>query len=326
MLKLPRRKFLHLAAGAAMLPTISQTTRAQTYPSKPVRWIVGFAAGGTTDILARLMGQWLSERIGQQFIIENRPGANANIAVDVVVRAAPDGYTLLQVGSVQAFNASLYDNLSFNFIRDIAPVGTITRFANVIVVNPNVPAKTVAELIAFAKLNPGKLNMGSGGNGSMQHVAGELFKMMSGVNLQHVPYRGGAPALTDLIGGQVQVIVAPLPESIEYIKAGKVRALAVTTASRLPILPDLPTVAESLPGYEATGWQGVGTPKATPAEIIEKLNKEIVAGLADARMQARLTDLGGSALALSATEFGKLIAEDTDKWAKVIKFANIKAE
>ena len=294
-MKLPhRRQFLHLAAGAAALSTVSRFARAQGYPSRPVRIIVGFAAGGGVDIVARLIGQWLSERLFQQFIVENRPGAGRNIATETVVRAPADGYTLLLVSPANAVNATLYDKLNFNFMRDFAPVAGIMRVPNVMLVNPSVPAKTVPEFIAYAKANPGKVNMASGGIGGGDHMAGELFKMMTGVDMVHVPYRGAAPALTDLIGGQVQVMFASLPASIEYIRAGKLRALAVTTATRSEVLPDIPAVSELVPGYEASNWYGVGVPKNTPAEIVEKLNKEINAALADPRMKARLADLGGT--------------------------------
>jgi tripartite-type tricarboxylate transporter receptor subunit TctC len=325
-MKLPRRNFLHLAAGAAALSAVSRFASAQTYPSRPVRLLVGFAAGGGVDIVARLIGQWLSERLGQQFIIENRPGAGTNIATEAVVRAPADGYTLLLVNVANAVNATLYDNLIFNFIRDVAPVAGIMVVPNVMVVHPSVPAKTVPEFIAYAKANLGKINMGSGGIGGPSHVAGELFKMMAGVDLVHVPYRGVAPALTDLIGGQVQVIFSTMTGSIEYIRTGKLRALAVTTAMRAEALPDIPTVGEFVPGYEASAWYGLGAPKNTPAEIVAKLNKEINAGLADPKLRARLADLGGTVLAGSPADFNKLIAEETDKWAKVIKSAGIKPE
>jgi tripartite-type tricarboxylate transporter receptor subunit TctC len=324
-MKIPRREFLHLAAGAVALPAVSVTARAQTYPTRPVRFIVGFAAGGGTDITARLMGQWLSERLGQQFIIENRPGATGNIGTEAVVRAAPDGYTLLMVTSANATNATLYEKLSFNFIRDIAPVASVVAVPLVVVIHPSVPAKTVPEFIAYARANSGKLNMGSGGIGTPQHVAGELFKMMTGVNMVHVPYRGGAPAIADLLGGQVQVMFDPVLESIEYIRAGKLRPLAVTTAA-LPsaVLPHLPTVSEFVPGYEASQWYGIGAPKNTPAEIVAKLNTEINATLADPEMKARFADLGGTVLAGSPADFGKFITDETDKWGKVIRAANIK--
>jgi tripartite-type tricarboxylate transporter receptor subunit TctC len=325
-MKLPRRRFLHLAAGAAALPAMSGIAGAQTYPSRPVRIVVGYAAGGGYDILARLIGQWLSERLGQQFIIENRTGAGSNIAAEAVVHAAPDGYTLLLAGTSNALNATLYDKLNFNFIRDIAPVASIVRVPSVMVVNPSIPANTVPEFIAHVKANPGKVNMASGGNGSTTHVFGELFKFMAGVDMLHVPYRGGAPALTDLLGGQVQVYFGPISETIEYIRAGKLRPLAVTTAKRLDALPDIPTVAEFVPGYEAVGWQGIGVPKDTPAEILDRLNKEINAALADPRMRARLADQGGAVLEGSPADFGRLIADDTKKWAKLIRAANIKAE
>jgi tripartite-type tricarboxylate transporter receptor subunit TctC len=326
-MKLPhRRQFVHLAAGAAALPVVSRVARAQTYPSRPVRIIVGFAPGGTADIVARLMGQWLSERLGQQFVIENRPGAATKIATEAVVRAAADGYTLLIVGTTQAINATLYDKLNFHFIRDIAPVAGLTRVPNVIVVNPSVPATTVPEFIAYAKANAGKLSMASGGIGSSGHVSGELFKMMTGVNMAHVPYRGGAPALTDLLAGQVQVYFSPMPAAIEYIKAGKLRALAVTTAVRSEALPEIPTLGEFVPGYEASIWLGIGAPKATPAEIVNELNKEVNAALDDPKMKARLADLGGTPLPGSPVQFGKLIAEETEKWGKVIRAANIKPE
>jgi tripartite-type tricarboxylate transporter receptor subunit TctC len=325
-MKLPRRNFLHLAAGAAALPMSSHFVWAQTYPARPVRIIVGFAPGGATDIMARLIGQWLSERLVQPFVIENRPGANSNIGTEAVVNAAPDGHTLLLAASPNAINASLYDKLSFNFIRDVAPVAGIHREPNVMKVNPSVPVKTVAEFIAHAKANPGKINMASGGNGSPSHVSGELFKMMTGVNLVHVPYRGAGPALVDLLGGQVQVNFSTMSSSIEYVRAGKLRALAVTTPTRSPALPDVPTVAEFVPGYESSYWTGVGAPKNTPAEIVDKLNKEINAALADPKITARLTDLGSKPLAGSPADFGKLIAEETEKWAKVVKFAGIKAD
>jgi tripartite-type tricarboxylate transporter receptor subunit TctC len=324
--KLPRRNFLHLAAGAAALPAVPRIAKAQAYPTRPVRIIVGFVAGGSTDIMARLIGQWLSERLGQPFIIENRPGAGTNIATEAVVHAAADGYTLLLVNPPNAINATLYDKLNYNFIRDIAPVAGIARVANVMLVNPSVPATTVPAFIAYAKANPGKLNMASSGVGSSAHVGGELFKMMTGVNLVHVPYRGASPALTDLIGGQVQVYFSTMPSCIEYVRAGTLRALAVTTSTRLEVLPDIPPVGDFVPGYEASSWFGGGAPKGTPAEIIDKLNKEINAGLADPKMKARIADLGSEILPGSPADFGKLIADETEKWAKVIKFAGIKPE
>jgi len=325
-MKLPRRNFLHLAACAAALPAVSRIAWAQAYPTRPVRIIVPFAPAGSTDIVARLMGQWLSERLGQQFVIENRPGGGGNIGTEAVVRAPADGYTLLMVGGWNAINATLYDKLSFNFIRDIAPVAGINREPYVIAVHPSVPAKSVPEFIAYAKANPGKVSMASAGIGTPGHVSGELFKMMAGVNVVHVPYRGAAPALADLLAGQVQVYFAPTAASIEYIRAGKLRALAVTTATRSEALPDLPTVGEFVPGYETSNWWGVGIPKNTPAEIVEKLNKEINASLADPSIKARLADLGGDVLTLSPADFGKLIADETEKWGKVIRAANMKAE
>jgi tripartite-type tricarboxylate transporter receptor subunit TctC len=299
---------------------------AQTYPTRPVRFIIGYPPGGSADITARLLGQWLSERLGQPFVIESRPGASTNIATEAVVRAPPDGYTLLLVAPSNAINATLYEKLNFNFIHDIAPVAGIIRFPNVMVVNPSVPAKTVPEFIAYAKANPGRLNMASSGNGSTIHVSGELFKMMTGVNMIHVPYRGGAPALTDMISGQVQVMFDNVPTSIEFIRAGKLRALAVTTATRSEVLPDLPTVADFVPGYEASAWYGVGVPKGTPDDIIEKLNKEINAILAEPKAKARLADLGASLLAGSPADFGKLVADETEKWGKVVKFSGAKPD
>jgi tripartite-type tricarboxylate transporter receptor subunit TctC len=325
-MKLHRRRFLHLAARAAVLPAISNVVRAQAYPTRPVRFIVGYAAGGGNDIVARLIGQWLSERLGQQFIIENRPGAATNIATEAVVNAPPDGYTLLLAGAPNAINATLYDKLNFNFIRDIAPVAGIIRVANVIVVHPSVPAKSVPEFIAYAKANPGKINMATNGNGSGSHMPGELFKMMTGVHLVHVPYRGTGPALIDLIGGQVHVMFGAMPATIEYIKAGKLRALAVTTATRSDVFPDIPTVGDFVPGYEVSTFYGVGMPKDTTFEIVEKLNKEINAALADPKMKARLADLGGTIIPGSPSQFAKLIVDETEKWAKVVKFAGIKAD
>ncbi len=325
-MKLPRRKFLHLAAGAAALPAASRFAWAQAYPTRPVRIVVGLPPGGANDIVARLMGQWLSERLGQSFVIENRPGAASSIGTEVVVRAPADGYTLLLVSSDSAISATLYEKLSFNFIRDIAPVAGIVRLPFLMLVHPSVPANTVPEFIAYAKANPGKINIASPGIGTAPHLAGELFKTMAGLNLAHVPYRGGAPALTDLISGQVQVMFLSPAASIEYIRSGRLRALAVTSATRWEGLPDLPTVVDFLPGYEASVWFGVGAPKNTPSEIVEKLNKEINAGLADRKLNARLADLGGDVLALSPADFGKFIADETEKWAKVIKFAGVKAE
>jgi tripartite-type tricarboxylate transporter receptor subunit TctC len=325
-MKLPRRHFLHLAAGAAALPAVSRIARAQAYPSRPVRIVVGFPPGGGADITARLIGQWLSERLGQPFVVENRPGAGGNISTEAVVRAPADGYTLLLVTSPNAISATLYDNLHFNFIRDIAPVAGLTRDPNVLEVSLLVPAKTVPEFIAYAKANPGKINYASTGIGTPQHVAGELFKVMAGVNLVHVPYRGAAPAMTDLIAGQVQVMFDVATSSIGQIKAGKVRALAVTGAARSEALPDLPTLSDFVPGYEASNFRGVGAPRNTPAEIVDKLYKEISAGLADPKVKTRIADLAAVPLPMTPIEFGKLIAEETEKWGKVIKFAGIKAE
>ncbi len=325
-MEFPRRTFLHLALGAAALPAVPRMARAQAYPSRPVRIIVGFPAGGATDIQARLMGQWLSDRLGQQFIIENRAGASGNIGTEAVARAPADGYTLLQIVTPHAINAALYSNLSFDFIRDIAPVVCAARLAYVVVVHPSVPAKTIPEFIAYAKANPGKINYGSAGPGTPQNIACELFKMMAGVDLVHVPYRGGAPATTDLVGGQIQVIFSPVSESIQHIKAGSLRALAVTTAARLDVLPDVPTVADFVPGYEASGFAGIGAPKNTPADIITMLNRELNAGLADSKVKSRIVELGGTVLGGSPAEFRTIISEATEKWAKVIKFAGVKAE
>ena len=325
-MKLSRRYCLQLAAGAAAIAASSQIATALDYPTRPVRIIVGFAAGGPTDISARLMAQWLSERLGQAFVVENRPGAGSNIATDTVARAAADGYTLLLAGSANTVNASLYEKLNFNFIRDIAPIAGIMQWANLMEVNPEFPARTVPEFVAYAKANPGKINMASGGNGTSNHVSGELFKMMAGVEMQHVPYRSGGAALTALLGGQVQVTFESTLSSLEYIRAGKLRALAVTTPTRLGALPDIPTVGEFVPGYAARGWTGIGAPRNTPAEILQKLNHEINAVLADPKTNTRLADLGGTALPGSPADFGKMIAEETEKWAKVIKFAGIKPE
>jgi tripartite-type tricarboxylate transporter receptor subunit TctC len=300
--------------------------RAETYPSRPVRIVVGFAAGGATDIQARLMGQWLSDRLGQQFIIENRAGASGNIGTEAVAKSPADGYTLLQIVTPNAINAALYTNLNFDFARDIVPVIYAARLAYVVVVHPSVPARTLPELIAYAKANPGKMNYGSAGPGTPQNIACELFKMMAGVDLVHVPYRGGAPATTDLVAGHLQVIFSPVSESIQHIQAGKLRAVAVTTTTRLDVLPDIPTVADFVPGYEASGFAGIGAPRSTPNEIIDLLNKELNAGLADARIKARIEELGGTAAGGSPAEFGKLLSEATEKWAKVIKFAGIKVE
>jgi tripartite-type tricarboxylate transporter receptor subunit TctC len=325
-MKLPRRKFLHLAAGAAALPLVSRIARAQAYPTRPVRMVVPFTPGGVADILARLIGQRLSERLGQPIVIENRPGGGTNIATEAVVRATPDGYTLLLVSPPNTINATLFEKLNFNFIRDIAPVASIMRTPGVMEVNPAFPAKTVPEFIAYAKANPGKITLATAGIGGFGHVSGELFKMMAGVDMVAVHYRSAPPALTDLIGGQVQVTFDAVASSVEHIKAGTLRALAVTTAMRSEVLPDVPTVGDFLPGYESSLMNGIGAPRNTPSEIIDRLNKEINAALADSTMKARLADLGGTALAGSPADFGKLIADETEKWGKVIRAANIKAD
>jgi tripartite-type tricarboxylate transporter receptor subunit TctC len=325
-MKLPRRQFLHLTAGAAALSAVSRIAWAQAYPTRPVRIIVGFAPGQAIDIVTRIIGQWLSERLGQQFIIENRPGAGGNIATEAVVRAPPDGYTLLAIGSNNMINATLYEKLNYNFIRDIAPVASIYRVSQVMEVNPSFPAKTVPEFIAHAKAHPGEISFASAGNGSVAHVTGELFKMMTGVNMLHVPYRGAPPALTDLIAGQVHVMFDNMPSSIEHIRAGRLRPLAVTATTRLEALPDVPPLADFVPGFETSAWAGIGAPKDTPAEIIDKLNREINGGLVDPKIKARIADLGGMVLALSPTEYGKRIAEETEKWAKVIKFSGAKPD
>ena len=325
-MKFFRRSFLRLAAGAAVLPTVPQIAHGQSYPNRPVRLVVGFAPGGGNDITARLMGQWLSERLGQPFVIENRPGAGTNVATEAVVNAAPDGYTILFVAPSAAINATLYEKLNFNFIRDFAPIAGIMRIPNVMVVNPSVPARTVPEFIAYAKANPGKINVASPGIGTSVHLSAELFKMMTGVDMVHVAYKGSAPSLTDLLGGQVQVSFATMPASIEFIRTGKLRALAVTTATRSPALPEVPAVGEFVPGYEVSTWYGLCARMGTPAEVIDKINKEINAGLADPTMKARLADLGGVAIAGSPGDFGKLVADETEKWAKVIRAANIKPE
>jgi tripartite-type tricarboxylate transporter receptor subunit TctC len=327
MLKLPhRRQFLHLAASAAALPAVSRIARAQTYPARPVRIVVGFTPAGGADIFARLAGQWLSERLGQQFIIENRPGAGGNIAAEAVVRAPPDGYTLLLVGTNNAVNTTLYEKLNFNLIRDIVPVASIDRVPQVMVINPSVPAKTLPEFIAYAKANPGKINMASSGNGSTIHMSGELFKMMTGINMVHVPYRGVGPALTDLLAGQVQIIFDSISASIGHITTSKLRALAVTAATRSQALPDIPVVGEFVSGYEASIFHGLGAPRNTPLEVIDKLNKEINAVLAEPKFMARLAELDATALPGSSADFGKLIVEETEKWAKVVKFSGAKAE
>jgi tripartite-type tricarboxylate transporter receptor subunit TctC len=317
---------LQLAAGAAALPAVSDFAWAQAYPTRPVRLIAATAAGSAPDVVARLIGQWLSERLGQQFVVENRPGAGASIGTEAVVRANPDGYTLLLANTAMAINAALYDKLNFVFVRDIAPIAGIIRTPLVMVVHPSVPVRTVAEFIAYAKANPGKVNMASPGNGTGPHVTGELFNLMTGANMTHVPYRGETPALTDLLGGQVQVMFPGTAAMVESIKAGKLRALAMTTATRWEGLPDVPTMAETVPGFEAIAWTGLGAPKDTPAEIIDRLNKGVNAGLADPKMKARLAGLGGTVLPGSPADFGKLIADDTEKWAKVVKFAGIKPE
>ncbi len=324
-MKLPRRQFLHLAAGAAALPAASRKARAQTYPTRPVRIVVGFAPGGSPDITARLIGQWLSGRLGQQFIVENRSGAGGNIATEIVVKAAPDGYTLLLVTTSSAINASLYDRLNFNFILDIAPVAGAIRVPNVMEVNLRLPAKTVPEFIAYAKANPGKINFASAGIGTAPYVSGELFKMMTGINMVHIPYPR-VSAQSDLLGGQIQVTFGPIPSAIGNIRAGNTRALAVTTTARSAVLPDLPTVGDFVPGYEASTWLGIGAPKNTPAEIIDTLNREVNAAFADSEMKARFSEIGGEALVGSPSKFRQFIVAETEKWAKVIKFAGIKVE
>jgi tripartite-type tricarboxylate transporter receptor subunit TctC len=324
-MKFPRRTFLHLAAGAAALPTVSCVARAQAYPARPVRLILGYAPGNAPDIVARLMGQWLSERLGQQFIIENRTGAGSNIGTEAVVRAAPDGYTLLYVTTANAVSATLFDKLNFNFIRDIAPVAGTIRVPNLVTVNPSLPVKTIAELVAYAKASPGKLNFGAPNGGTIQ-LSGELFKMMSDVNIVHVPYTNQTQAVTDLLAGHMQVSFDVMPTTIEFVRTGKLRALAVTTAARSPALPDIPTVSDFVSGYESSSWHGVGVPKNTPAEIVEKLNKEINAGLADSKIKTRIADLGGVPMPMTPAGFGQFIAEETEKWSKVVKFAGAKAE
>ena len=323
-MKLPRRQFLHLTAGAAALSALPRMATAQAYPSRPVRIVLGLPVGGNQDAIARLIAPWLSERLGQQIIIDNHPSGSNNIAAEAVIRSPPDGYTLLLVGDYNAINASLYDKLGFDFVRDTAPVASLIRAPAVLLVNPSVPAKTVPEFIAYAKANPGRLTMASAGSGTPPHIAGELFKMMTGVNMLHVPYRGGGPALIDLLGGQVQVGFFSMPASIEHIRTDKLRALAVTTVERSPTMPDVPTVGEFVPGYEKSAFFGLSAPRATPPEIVERLNRDINAMLADPVAKARLAALGGTVLAGSPADFGKLIAEETEKWAKVIKFANIK--
>src|SRR5438874_3039288 len=322
----PRRRFLRLLAGAAAVPAVSRLASAQSYPSRPVRLIIGYTPGGSADITARLMAQWLSERLGQSVVVESRPGAGTNIATEAVVNALPDGYTLLLVAPANAINATLYEKLNHNFMRDIAPVAGINRFINVMEVNNSVPAKTVPEFIAYAKANPGKLNMASSGPGSTIHVSGELFKMMSGINMVHVPYRGSAPALTDMIGGQVQVMFDNIPTSIEHIRAGRLRVLAVTGTARSDLLPDTPIVADFVPGYEASAWYGIGAPRNTPAEIINKLNATMGAILADPAVKARFAAMGATLIAGSPAEFGRYVVEETEKWAKVVKFSGAKPD
>jgi tripartite-type tricarboxylate transporter receptor subunit TctC len=325
-MKISRRTLMPLAVAAAAVPSAPHVARAQAYPSRTARIVVGFPPGGATDIQARLMGEWLTERMGQQFIVENKPGASGNIGTEMVAKAAPDGYTLLQIVTPHAINAALYDNLTFDFIRDIAPVIYSARLAYVVVVHPSLPVKTIPELIAHAKANPGKINYGSAGQGTPQNISCELFKMMTGVNLVHVPYKGGAPAVADLISGHVQVVFAPISESIQHIKAGKLRALAVTTTARLDVMPDVPTIADFVPGYEASGFAGIGVPKGTPADIIDKLNKELNAALLDTKVKTRITELGGTPMGGTPAEFGKILTEATEKWGKVIKSAGIKPE
>jgi len=325
-MRIPRRQFLHLAAGAALLPAVSRTALAQNYPTRPIRLTIGYTPGGSADLTARLMGQWLSERLGQSFVIENRPGGGTNIATEAVLRAAPDGYSLLLVAPANAINATLYEKLNFNFLQEIEPIAGIIRFPNVVVVHPSVPVKTIPELVAYAKANPGKLNMASSGNGSTIHMSGELFKMLTGTNMVHVPYRGGAPALTDLIAGQVQVMFDNIPTCAEHVKSGKLRGLAVTSTTRSDVLPDLPTVADFLPGYEASAWYGLAAPKGTPREIVETLNKTVNAILADPAAKARFTEIGAILLPGSPADFGKLVADETEKWGKVVKFAGAKVD
>jgi tripartite-type tricarboxylate transporter receptor subunit TctC len=325
-MKLARRRLLRLSLAAAAVPALTWQASALDYPTRPVRLIVPVAAGGGADIVARVMGQWLSERLGQQFIVENRAGGGTNIGTEMVAHAPADGYTLLLVNVTHAINATLYEKLNYNFIRDIAPVAGIIGVSNVVEIHPSVPARTIPQFIAYAKANPGKVNMGSAGNGSSSHLAGELFKMLTGANLVHVPYRGQGPALTDLLGGQIQVIFATTPGTTEYVRTGKLNALAVTTATRAEALPEVPPLADFVPGYEASQWYGIGAPKATPTEIVEKLNQEINAAFADPRMKARLSDLGGTPLPGTPADFGKLIAEDVEKWGKVVKFSGLKAE
>lgn len=325
-MKVPRRQFLRLAAAAAALPAASRIAWSQAYPSRPLRLIVGFAAGGNFDLIARLIAQSMSEQFQRPVLVENRPGAGSNIATEAVIRSPADGYTLLFAGAVNTVNATLYENLNFNFINDVAPVAGVVRFPNVMTVGPSFPAETVPEFIAYAKANPGKINQGSSGNGTTQHLAGELFKMMTGVDFLHVPYKGASQAITALLSGQVQVLFEPSPASISYIKSGQLRALAVTAATRSEALPDLPTVGEFVPGYEASGWGGVVAPKNTSSEIVGRLNSAINASLADLKVKARLADLGATTLGGSSADFGKLIGDETEKWGKVIRAANIKID
>jgi tripartite-type tricarboxylate transporter receptor subunit TctC len=323
-MRFPRRQFLRLAGAAAALPAVSRLAHAQGYPARQIRLIIGYPPGGSADITARLMAQWLGERLGQSIIVESRPGGGTNIATEAVVNAPPDGYTLLLVAPANAINATLYEKLNHVFLRDIAPVAGFIRFPNVVVVNNDVPVKTIPELIEYAKANPGKLNMASSGNGSTIHMSGELFKMMTGTNMVHVPYRGGALALTDMIAGQVQVMFDNIPTAMEFVRGGKLRGLAVTGAARSETLPELPTVADFLPGYEATSWYGLGAPKGTPADVIEKLNREVNAILADPKTKARFAELGATLLPGTAGEFGQLVADETEKWGKVVKFSGAK--
>ncbi|MFO1110025.1 MAG: tripartite tricarboxylate transporter substrate binding protein [Bradyrhizobium sp.] len=325
-MKLSRRRFLRLASAAIAFPASSRLAYAQNYPSRPVRLIIGYTPGGSADLTARLMGQWLSEKLGQSFVIENRPGGGTNIATEAALRAPPDGYTLLLVAPANAINATLYEKLNFNFIQEVEPIAGLIRFPNVVVVNPSLPIKTIPELIAYAKANPGKLNMASSGNGSTIHMSGELFKMLTGINMVHVPYRGGAPALTDLIGGQVQVMFDNIPTCAEHVKSGKLRGLAVTSTTRSEILPDLPTVADFLPGYEASAWYGIGAPKGTPGEVVDRLNKTINEILADPKVKAKFSEYGAMLLPGSPADFGKLLAEETEKWGKVVKFSGAKVD
>jgi tripartite-type tricarboxylate transporter receptor subunit TctC len=325
-MKLSRRHFLRLASAAVALPASSRLARAQAWPNRPVRLIIGYTPGGSADLTARLMGQWLSEKLGQSFIIENRPGGGTNIATEAVLRAAPDGYTLLLVAPANAINATLYDKLNFNFIKEAEPIAGLIRFPNVVVVNPSLPVKSIPELIAYAKANPGKLNMASSGNGSTIQMSGELFKMLTDINMVHVPYRGGAPALTDLIAGQVQVMFDNLPTCAEHVKSGKLRGLAVTSTTRSEVLPDLPTVADYLPGYEASAWYGLAAPKGTPAEIVDRLNKTVNEILADPKVKAKFTEYGAILLPSSPADFGKLLADETEKWGKVVKFSGAKVD